>query len=816
MGKGNRRPDGTLFANPRVSIHFGDEMFVRLLTFGSRVLPLMNPFGIHLPPIPLLLLPVLLQGVNAGEEPGAAAYGGCVSSDTFSHEEVWTKVASQSCIDCHKAGGDAEDSDFVLLDPSRDANPGGGGAARHNRDAFTRMAALRGEDDRSRLLLKVVGGLKHGGEDVLKADSTGYRVLENFVRRMDAISRGVPEETKEDPDAPPFFEGIAMLDDRRLLRRVTLSLAGRLPTAAEFAMVENGGLDAMEAVLDRVMDDEAFYERLAEAFNDIFLVRGYADGAETALSYEHFSETRHWTQEHDLDHIADEDERRKARYKLTDDYREALLREPLELIKHIVRNDRPFTEIVTADYIMVSPYTSRGYGNYDALRDRFKDPDDPFEYVPVRLSALRNREGRNHQESATGYYPHAGMLGMFQYLRRYPTTETNRNRLRARMYYQHFLGVDVLELAARVSDAAAVTAKYEVPTMQATECVVCHRTLDPIAGLYQDYYRFEGVFGPRKEGWYEDIFDAGFEGETLPADERWRALQWLGERTTSDPRFAATMVEHVYYVLTGRKALLPPKVIDDPLFAARQNAYRAQREEIGRIAARFAREDFNLKEVFKDWIVSDFYRADGLLAAAANPGRQAELDDIGLVRMLGPEQLERKVVAIFGKPWGRLHDPQFAILYGGIDSNEVTERAADPSGAMGAIQRTLANEVACKNVGADFAADPAQRRLFPDIEPEVLPGESSVSDGRIRQAIMHLHQLILGRNDAADSPEVALTYGLFSGIVHDARETEGIDPLESYFCRAEGESRIEDPNYTIRAWRAVVTYLLRQREFLYE
>ena len=36
-----------------------------------------------------------------------------------------------------------------------------------------------------------------------------------------------------------------------------------------------------------------------------------------------------------------------------------VLREPLELVKHIVRNDRPFTGIVTADYIMVSPYTSQ-------------------------------------------------------------------------------------------------------------------------------------------------------------------------------------------------------------------------------------------------------------------------------------------------------------------------------------------------------------------------------------------------------------------------------------------------------------------------
>ena len=109
--------------------------------------------------------------------------------------------------------------------------------------------------------------------------------------------------------------------------------------------------------------------------------------------------------------------------------REAILREPTELVKYIVRNDRPFTEIINADYIMVSPYTSRGYGIFDELKGKFKNTENPFEYIPVRLKALQNRDGKSHQESPTGFYPYAGILSTFQYLKRYPTTETNRNRL---------------------------------------------------------------------------------------------------------------------------------------------------------------------------------------------------------------------------------------------------------------------------------------------------------------------------------------------------------------------------------------------------
>ena len=219
------------------------------------------------------------------------------------------------------------------------------------------------------------------------------------------------------------------------------------------------------------MKEDAFYERLREGFNDIFLTVGIDDPVASILSYEHFTKTRTWTQKFDLN-IVPEKERQKARYKLDADYRKALLGEPMKLIEHIVKSDRPFTEIITADYIMITPFSARGYGIFDDVKDKFKNPDDPFEYVAIKLKALKGRSKSTDQESATGDYPHAGMLSTFQWMRRYPTTQTNRNRLRARMDYQHFLVVDALDLAARVSDAAAVTRSR--CRRDASECVVCH------------------------------------------------------------------------------------------------------------------------------------------------------------------------------------------------------------------------------------------------------------------------------------------------------------------------------------------------------
>lgn len=770
------------------------------------------------------LLGVTISSGFAAEPSGgdesvrSAGDAGCLALTEF--KEVWIKVGQRVCVKCHQAGEAAAESDFVLVDDFR--LPAGERAARlaENFATIRRLALRRIESGESMLLAKARGGLEHGGGEVLTEGSAEWPLLRDYVaevvRDAERSSTLSIAEHDFDEELGSFFDGVRMISDQRLLRRVTLSLAGRLPTDAEQSAVRQQGLAAFDPLMAALMREEAFYERLLEGFNDIFLTLGFSGNGVDVLSYNHFEKSRLWYQKHSLDHVPEPD-RQKARYRLADQYYESLRREPLELLRYIVREDRPFTEILTADYTMVSPYSARGYGVFESLRDQFLDPDDPFEYIPTRIPALTARDGKV-QPTEDGWYPHSGLLTMFQYLRRYPTTETNRNRLRARMYYQHFLGVDVMSVAPRVSDAAAIEAQYQIPTMEAAACVVCHRTIDPVAGLFQDYYNEEGHYGPRKDGWFVDMFPPGREGTGLPESERLRPLRWLAEQTVADPRFAIAMAEHVHSILTGRKTLPPPADIEDPHFAERRRAYLAQRDMIRQAAERFVEENHNLKAIFQALVVSPFYRADGLAEGEIDEARLAELDDIGVVRMLGPEQLERKIVAIFGRPWGRL-DETYAILYGGIDSKEVTERLTSPSGAVGALQRIMANDVACKNVAADFKLPPQERRLFPTIEPTVTPlAADAAAERQIRDAIVHLHRHILGREDQPADPEVDQTYQLFSDVVREATAREQFEKTESYFCKSAAQEgpRDPDPLYTIRGWRAVVTYLLRQQDFLYE
>ena len=738
--------------------------------------------------------------------------------DRFFVNEVWAKVGELSCLKCHNAKGEAEDSRFILQETIylKDAKLNEAHDANFN--AFAKMARMRKQGQFPRLLLKPIGKLNHEGDQILTPDSTGHAILRSFVQRMEE-----PTTRKADSEAyksGAFFEGVTMLGDESLLRRLTLSLAGRLPSTDERQSIRRTGLGGLDALLDSLMTEESFIERIKEGFNDIFLTNGYTGNGELILSYNHFEKSRLWYHKYDLSHLKDENAQQKARWGLADDYRKAIREEPLELIAHVVRNNKPFTEIVTADYIMVTPYSARGYGIYDQVKERFNDPDDPFEYVPAKLPRLkaRNNDPVNApllQESKTGYYPHAGLLSTFQYLRRYPTTETNRNRLRARMYYQHFLGVDVMELADQVADAAAIDTKYKTPWMEAADCVVCHRTVDPVAGLFQDFYNEEGHFSPRREGWFKDMFKTGLEGKPIPKEDRWRALQWLGERTAEDPRFAIAMTEHVWYLLSGRKALKPPQDIDDPLFTPRRRAYKMQRREISQVAQLFAESNFNLKVIFKELAKSPFHRANGLRSVAEHPHRWAELHDLGVVRLLAPEQLERKIEALFGQRWGKMNK-EMAILYGGINSDSVTERLTEPSGAMGAIQRIMANEVACQHVTSDFSKPASNRRLFPGIDRDVVPDKNPEDDLRIRKAIVHLHDYLLDRQHATNDPDVERTYKLFVSMVKEAAKRKDLDKRGTYHCGRINDKKVEDSQYVLRAWRAVVTYLLRRQEFLYE
>ena len=173
-----------------------------------------------------------------------------------------------------------------------------------------------------------------------------------------------------------------------------------------------------------------------------------------------------------------------------------LRRAPLELIAHVVMNDRPYTDILAADYVMANPWAAKAYG----ANTRFSDSGDVHEFKPSKIAEYYRRdEGLKAEHdphlmatrildpgSLRTVYPHAGILNTKVFLQRYPTTATNRNRARSRWTYYHFLGLDIEKSASRTTDPVAL-ADTNNPTMHNPACTVCHVIMDPVAGAYQNY-----------------------------------------------------------------------------------------------------------------------------------------------------------------------------------------------------------------------------------------------------------------------------------------------------------------------------------------
>ena len=63
-------------------------------------------------------------------------------------------------------------------------------------------------------------------------------------------------------------------------------------------------------------------------------------------------------------------------------------RAPLELIAHVVENDLPYTEILTADYIMANPMAAAAYG----ATTEFDNPEDVTEFKPSEIARYFRRD----------------------------------------------------------------------------------------------------------------------------------------------------------------------------------------------------------------------------------------------------------------------------------------------------------------------------------------------------------------------------------------------------------------------------------------
>ena len=413
----------------------------------------------------------------------AAESSAATAADVFAARV--SPVVQAKCANCHVEGGASGNTRLVFV---RSTN------ADHlalNRQAFADFVA--DVEGGAELILNKIQGVSHGGGAQAAAGTEDYAAIESFLQLLGAESAAAAATPAT------LFDGVAMAPAWKTLWRAAIVFAGRLPTAAEYERAESGPA-GLRAAIRGLMAGDGFHDFLIRAANDRLLTDKHMGGS-TIDGRADFGFVNLTNAGRALLVAGDE-----AAYWRWDEMNQfGFARAPLELIAHVAQNDLPYTEILTADYVMANPLADAAYGGGAT----FDDADDVLEFKPSKIVDYY----RDDESVVTEYteafglrvvapgnlrtdWPHAGILNTVVFLKRYPTTPTNRNRARSRWTYYHFLGLDVEKSASRTTDPEAL-ADTDNPTMRNPACTVCHGVLDPVAGAFQNY----GVEGFYRDQW---------------------------------------------------------------------------------------------------------------------------------------------------------------------------------------------------------------------------------------------------------------------------------------------------------------------------
>jgi hypothetical protein len=288
-----------------------------------------------------------------------------------------------------------------------------------------------------------------------------------------------------------------------------------------------------------------------------------------------------------------------------------------------------------------------------------------------------------------------------------------------------------------------------------------------------------------------------FTGVNLPSNRNDDALHWLGEQITNDTRFDVGTVKFWYESLFGRKPIIAPLDGDQN----QRLAFDAQNQLFEEIGQSFRASGHDFKNMLSELILSPWFRARTI---DSNNNNRSELTDLGMARILTPEQLNRKILAIFGKTWNQLlGNNDYYLTYGAFNSGELDTRNTQLSSLMSSMIDLLSYELTCELVRDDFNKNINDRNLFPFINTNDTPNSNEEA---IRKNLVHLHNLILGESLDENDAEISRTLSLLTQVIN-ATQIDNIPPP----CNG-----VNDSNFTQRSWMAILSYLIGSYEFLYE
>lgn len=513
------------------------------------------------------------------------------------------------------------------------------------------------------------------------------------------------------------------LDGRQQLIRLSVELRGVHPSEAELETVDENDL-AYEAYVDQWMEDPRFIGRMKEIFNQRFLTRTgdtFYNPMERGISIDNRVMA---------DIIADE---------------------PLALLEHILVNDLPYSEIVTADYSMANPALAQMWA---------MDRDDGEGWQKAHY-----RDSR----------PHAGILSMTTIWERYPSMGGNANRHRANAMSKMLLCDDYLKRPIVLNRAAVdqLTLDPENAIRANASCQSCHATLDPLSAVFYGFFTYDSVEGIERtiyrpefeENWrYYAGKEPGYYG--VPVAD----LSDLAQQIAVDQRFIDCAVETVFEGLTQRE-----KTEEDwTELSAHTNTFVADGQ--------------NLKSLVRSIVTSEDFRAGEVLDEESG-------NRIATVRTASPAQFESIIADLTGYTWtfrGRpglsTTDRGLNVLLGGIDGRFIQERTYIP-GVGGVFTQERLAQAAGFHV-AQHDLDPARE-----------------GDARLLRFVT-----IEDTPETAHDAFVGQIHSLYRDITGLPLAPEATEPEQLIFLWKTQHSVEADP---VKAWGSVVSAILRDPAVLF-
>ena len=717
------------------------------------------------------------------------------------------------CKDCHTAGKLAGQTKLVF--PT-------GGTTQANEKALKDYFLTIGSS--SQAILSKIAGVGHGGGVIFPTSSPEYASMACYLNSLTAGGSGPPPPVDIPVNSDNLFAPTKSSSSSQILRRASVILAGRPPTKGELDQVSSGDLGSLRKTIKGLMQGQAFRGFIIRGANDRLLTDAFINGGifleisdpnsfyYPILAEKQYSRTIAGNKNYYIE--------------FGDKLSSGLARSPLELIYFIVSNDRSYTEILTADYMMLNPQASEIYRSGLTF-----DSDDPSQFKPGKnfgqifndKNLIQNyiQDFGNNITQHGGFIdvPIVGILSTGAFLDRYPTTDTNRNRARARWTFKHFLGIDIEKSASRTTDPIALADKNN-PTMLNPNCTVCHQNLDPVAASFEDwdekgYYR-SGWLGldslpatykypPKGQStqyvngdlWFRDMRPPGLLG-SLP-NTTTNPLRWLAEEIVKKDEFATAAITFWWPAIMGVDALSAPENMSDVNYQAQLAAFEAQQKDIRTLGQLFKTGNsnvrpFNLRDILVEMMLTPWFASNSVTAKLTDP-QESSLSGVGAGRLLTPEELDAKTTNITGVIWGQypsqnnmqsiwnLYHPdnllgQYQVTYGGIDSMSVAQRSREMNALMSNVATKLAIEVACEAVLFDFGIPDGSRRLFNGISKNDTPA-TKTGETIIRAKLADLHGVFWGALDAADSAEVTKSYELLKSIWNN-RVTKKTNYLAGY------------------------------------